>query len=114
MTTMPLCLGIGELMVELAPSDSPDSLRRGFAGDVFNTLYYARLLMPANWQVGFHTAFGTDSLSDDMIAFIDRHKSAIAEDIDGDPVFMAKSAWEVNYSQEKFPNITFHATKERS
>jgi peptide chain release factor 3 len=50
----------------------------------------------------------------DIAAFIDRHKSAIAEDIDGDPVFMAKSAWEVNYSQEKFPNITFHATKERS
>ena len=69
MTPMPLCLGIGELMVELAPSDSPDSLRRGFAGDVFNTLYYARLLMPADWQVSFHTAFGTDSLSDDMMAF---------------------------------------------
>ena len=38
--------GCGELMIELAPLDSPDSLRRGFAGDVFNTLYYARLLMP--------------------------------------------------------------------
>ena len=73
MTPMPLCLGIGELMVELAPSDSPNSLRRGFAGDVFNTLYYARLLMPADWKVGFHTAFGTDSLSDDMMAFIARH-----------------------------------------
>ena len=73
MTPMPLCLGIGELMVELAPSGSPDSLRRGFAGDVFNTLYYARLLMPADWQVGFHTAFGADSLSDDMMAFIARH-----------------------------------------
>ena len=59
-------------MVELAPSDSPNSLRRGFAGDVFNTLYYARLLMPADWKVGFHTAFGTDSLSDDMMAFIAR------------------------------------------
>jgi peptide chain release factor 3 len=50
----------------------------------------------------------------DLEAFIDRHKTAVAEDIDGDPVFMAKSAWEVNYSQEKFPNITFSATKERS
>ena len=67
---MPLCLGIGELMVELAPSDSPDHLRRGFAGDVFNTLYYARMLMPADWQIGFHTAFGTDTLSDDMMDFI--------------------------------------------
>ena len=65
MTTVPLCLGIGELMIELTPSDSPDSLQRGFAGDVFNTLYYARLLMPPDWEVGFHTAFGTDSLSKD-------------------------------------------------
>lgn len=70
---MPLCLGIGELMVELAPSDSPDHLRRGFAGDVFNTLYYARMLMPADWQIGFHTAFGTDTLSDDMMDFIAQH-----------------------------------------
>jgi peptide chain release factor 3 len=46
--------------------------------------------------------------------FIDRHKSAMAEDIDGDLVFMAKSAWEVNYSQEKWPDLTFSRTKERA
>ena len=50
---------------------------------------------------------------DKLEAFVDRHKSAIAEDIDGALVFMAKSAWEVNYSQEKFPDITFLKAKER-
>ena len=73
MTQTPLCLGIGELMVELAPSDRPDYLRRGYAGDVFNTLYYARILMPTDWRVGFHTAFGTDTLSDEMQTFIALH-----------------------------------------
>ena len=52
---------------------------------------------------------------DAMLAdFIDRHKSAMAEDIDGDLVFMAKSAWEVNYSQEKWPDLKFSRTKERA
>lgn len=45
--------------------------------------------------------------------FIERHKSAIAEDIDGALVFMAKSAWEVNYSQEKWPDLEFSRTRER-
>jgi peptide chain release factor 3 len=47
-------------------------------------------------------------------AFGDRHKSAIAVDIGGDPVFLAKSAWEVSYSEEKFPDLVFHRAKERS
>ena len=50
---------------------------------------------------------------DKLEAFADRHKSAIAEDIDGALVFMAKSAWEVNYSAEKYPDIEFLKVKER-
>jgi peptide chain release factor 3 len=46
--------------------------------------------------------------------FGDRHKSAMAEDIDGDPVFLAKSAWEVGYSEEKWPDIAFLRAKERN
>ena len=67
---MNLCLGIGEVMVELAPTGSADLLQRGFAGDVFNALFYARMLMPDDWTVGFHTGLGTDQLSDDMVDFI--------------------------------------------
>ncbi|MFS2317413.1 peptide chain release factor 3 [Maricaulis sp. D1M11] len=50
---------------------------------------------------------------DKVEAFADRHKSAMAEDIGGDPVFLAKSAWEVSYSEEKFPDVRFHRAKER-
>ena len=70
---MTLCLGIGELMVELAPTQTPHLLQRSFAGDVFNSLYYARMMMPEDWQVAFHTGLGTDQLSDEIIGFIESH-----------------------------------------
>ncbi|KLE34441.1 peptide chain release factor 3 [Aurantiacibacter luteus] len=37
----------------------------------------------------------------------------LAHDRDGDLVFMAKSPWDVGYQQEKNPELTFSATKER-
>ena len=45
--------------------------------------------------------------------FLDAHQGNIADDVDGAPVFMAKSAWELRYSAEKFPKIKFTATRER-
>jgi len=50
----------------------------------------------------------------DLEAFLDKKKSQLAEDLDGDPVFLAKSAWEVNYVAEKNPKIRFTAVKERA
>ena len=67
---MTLCLGIGEVMVELASTEKPNILQRGFAGDVFNSLYYAKMLIPENWDVEFYTALGEDHLSDEIIQFI--------------------------------------------
>jgi peptide chain release factor 3 len=46
-------------------------------------------------------------------AFIGQHRSALAEDRDGAPVFMAKDMWELNYVSGRFPDIRFHTTKER-
>jgi peptide chain release factor 3 len=46
-------------------------------------------------------------------SFADFNKSNLAKDRDGDPVFMARSAWDVGYQQEKNPELTFSATKER-
>jgi peptide chain release factor 3 len=37
----------------------------------------------------------------------------MASDRDGAPVFLAKSAWEVNYVAEKFPKLKFAKTRER-
>ena len=45
--------------------------------------------------------------------FADFNKSNLAKDRDGDPVFMARSSWDVNYQQERNPDLTFSATKER-
>ena len=45
--------------------------------------------------------------------FVDANQGNIAEDRDAAPVFMAKSAWEVGYITDKWPNISFSATRER-
>lgn len=61
-------LGLGECMVELAPT-SDGNLRQTFAGDVFNTLWYVAPALGAGWQVRFQSAVGVDALSDEMIVF---------------------------------------------
>ncbi|RSK36471.1 sugar kinase [Rhodovulum iodosum] len=58
-------------MVEMAPADG-GLFAMGFAGDTFNTAWYARRVLPADWQVGYFTAIGTDAVSDDMAAFMAR------------------------------------------
>jgi peptide chain release factor 3 len=45
--------------------------------------------------------------------FADFNKSNLAKDRDGDPVFLAKSSWDVGYQQERNPELVFSATKER-
>ncbi|MCW1383060.1 peptide chain release factor 3 [Novosphingobium sp. KCTC 2891] len=45
--------------------------------------------------------------------FADFNLSNLAKDRDGDPVFMARSSWDVSYQQERNPELTFSATKER-
>ncbi|WP_133364623.1 peptide chain release factor 3 [Qipengyuania sediminis] len=46
-------------------------------------------------------------------AFESVNRATLAKDRDGDLVFLAKSAWDVGYQQEKNPELTFSATKER-
>ena len=45
--------------------------------------------------------------------FADFNMSNLARDRDGDPVFLARSSWDVSYQQERNPELTFSATKER-
>ena len=45
--------------------------------------------------------------------FAGKHRTAMAEDIDGQPVFLAKSAWEIGYVGERFPSLEFQRTQER-
>ena len=62
-------LSIGECMVELMQAEG-DLLRKAYAGDTFNTAYYARLFLPPDWSVDYLTAVGTDVVSEEMLAFI--------------------------------------------
>ncbi|WP_116599414.1 sugar kinase [Primorskyibacter marinus] len=65
-------LTLGECMVELAPAG--DQLyHQGFAGDTFNTAYYARRLLPQDWTVGYCSAVGQDAVSDDMLDLMRGH-----------------------------------------
>ncbi len=43
--------------------------------------------------------------------FMDTNRSAIANDHDGDPVFLARNAWHLDDAQSKNPGIRFTATK---
>jgi hypothetical protein len=52
---------------------------------------------------------GSDALA--IKTFADFNKSNLAKDRDGDPVFMARSSWDVNYQQERNPELVFSATK---
>jgi 2-dehydro-3-deoxygluconokinase len=65
-------LTIGECMVELMQAEG-GLMRKSFAGDTFNTAYYARQYLPADWSVDYFSAVGTDMISDEMLAFMDGH-----------------------------------------
>jgi peptide chain release factor 3 len=45
-------------------------------------------------------------------AFTDSHGSSIADDLDGDPVFMAKSPFDLRYNAERAPDIRFADIKD--
>jgi len=54
--------------------------------------------------------------SDDAAAlkeFLDLNRGALAKDRDGNPVYMAKSAWDVGYVADRYPKVKFAATRER-
>ncbi|MDP2080127.1 MAG: sugar kinase [Pseudotabrizicola sp.] len=62
-------LSLGECMVELSPTAS-GAYARGFAGDTFNTAWYARRLLPTDWSVAYGSCIGTDAVSDEMAGFM--------------------------------------------
>ncbi len=61
-------ISIGECMLEL--SAQGDLWRMNVAGDTFNTAWYARRLLPPDWEVGYVTRLGRDSFSDRMAGFL--------------------------------------------
>ena len=57
----------------------------------------------ARWLVGEDRA---------VRAFVDANRSTVADDVDGDPVYLARNAWELNYTREKYPDVRFVEIKE--
>jgi peptide chain release factor 3 len=53
---------------------------------------------------------GTDA---DISAFTAAYRSAMADDIDAQPVFLSKSGWETGYVAERYPAVSFARTRER-
>ncbi|MDX1737843.1 MAG: peptide chain release factor 3, partial [Alphaproteobacteria bacterium] len=47
-------------------------------------------------------------------AFLDSNRSAMGEDRDGAPVFLARNSWELNHQIQNHPDVKFDKTKERS
>ncbi|MEO5586567.1 MAG: peptide chain release factor 3 [Novosphingobium sp.] len=64
-------------------------------------------------QAPFDTARWLKGSEVALKGFTDINKSNLARDRDGDPVFMARSIWDVSYQQERNPELVFSATKER-
>ncbi len=49
----------------------------------------------------------------DLEDFAGKHRGAMARDLDGQPVFLAKTAWETGYVAERFPKVALQRTRER-
>ncbi|WP_377290182.1 sugar kinase [Rhizobium sp. SG2393] len=62
-------LSIGECMVELMQAGD-GLLKKGYAGDTFNTAYYVRLFLPETITVDYFTAVGDETVSEEMLAFM--------------------------------------------
>jgi 2-dehydro-3-deoxygluconokinase len=65
---MGVFMAIGECMIELAALEN-GLMKKGFAGDTFNTAWYAHLYLPADWRTEYFTTLGDDAASADMLAF---------------------------------------------
>ncbi|WP_202901494.1 sugar kinase [Thalassospira australica] len=64
-------LHIGECMIEMSPIENGE-FKSGFAGDTFNTAWYARRALSSDWIVGYFTAVGDDHWSSEMLKFFAR------------------------------------------
>jgi peptide chain release factor 3 len=83
--------------------------------DVLKSRLQAEYGLDADLEASpYETARWVEGAPDEVLKFRDANRGQMAEDRDGAPVFLAKSAWELGYVGGKFPNIKFLKTRERS
>ena len=62
-------LALGECMIELSQNPGTKGMSRSFAGDTFNTAWYAVREFRDDWIINYFTAIGTDKISTDFLGF---------------------------------------------
>ena len=91
----------------------------GVVGQLQLEVLQARILKEYNVPISFENInfeMARWVRSDDKKAleqFITAQKLEFAEDKDGDPVYLAQSAWSLGRAQRDNPKVEFLATKER-
>lgn len=63
-------------------------------------------------QTSFYTARWVDGKPADRKNFADKNQANVAQDHDGDLIFLARNAWHLNKAEEDFPQVHFIKTKE--
>jgi len=66
---------------------------------------------PSPYQAARWVSAETDA---DLDAFVDKHQLQMSQDIDGSPVFLGKSDWEIGYIADRNPKVRFTTTRERA
>ena len=64
-------------------------------------------------QAPFETARWISGDEATVDAFANINQSALAKDRDNNLVFLARSAWDVGYQEERNPDLKFSTTRER-
>jgi peptide chain release factor 3 len=83
--------------------------------DVLATRFESEYKLAAGFEAApYQTARWIAGEAAEVKRFIDANQAAMAEDRDGAPVYLARNAWELNYTKEHWPKIRFEATRERS
>lgn len=69
---MPRFVSVGECMIEMSGGED-GNYRLGYAGDTLNTAWYARAMLPEDWDVDYVTALGDDMYSEQIADFLDEN-----------------------------------------
>jgi peptide chain release factor 3 len=89
---------VGQLQFEVMA----DRLREEYQLDV---IFEQSPFAEARWILGDKA---------DLEDFVSKHRSAMGADIDEQPVFLAKSAWDINYAADRYPKVRFERSRERA
>ncbi len=83
--------------------------------DVLETRIAAEYGVKAGFEAApYETARWIDGDPAEIKRFIEAIRGSVAEDRDGAPVFLARNAWELGYTEKHWPELRFTTTRERA